>query len=305
MSTYMRIVILAGTLMALPIGAVAGDVLDATVLRRELAQVLARVEQLEAANTRLEAALATHRNPEKDQAFAHRIEDIELEVVSMRRQTQMIETVAGVSAGAALTLVAALALSPALAGQGQGEPSALEALGQRLFFDTALSEPAGQSCASCHAPPLFTDFTYDNLGVPRHPDNPFYRLPAKFNAAGEQFVDRGLGGALKQREQDGKFKVPTLRNVALRGPYMHNGYFATLAGVVDFYNDRDVRPLCASHRLSEAVAQARGCWPAPEVIVNVNRDELGQLGLDREAVADIVAFLGTLTDGWQGDAGTP
>ncbi|MEW6133663.1 MAG: cytochrome-c peroxidase [Pseudomonadota bacterium] len=185
---------------------------------------------------------------------------------------------------------------------GKTRLSKQEMRGLRLFE----AEDKG-NCAACHPsrpgpkgePPLFTDFSYDNLGVPRNPDNPFYRLPAKYNPAGELFVDRGLGGALNKPSEDGKFKVPTLRNIAITGPYMHNGYFKTLEGVVAFYNDRDVRPQCDSNRVREAEALEQKCWPAPEVISNVNKDELGDLGLTPREIADIVAFMKTLTDGWQ------
>lgn len=185
---------------------------------------------------------------------------------------------------------------------GKAKLTKQEMRGLRLFE----AEDKG-NCAACHPskpgpkgePPLFTDFSYDNLGIPRNPDNPFYRLPAKYNPAGELFVDRGLGGALKKASEDGKFKVPTLRNIAVTGPYMHNGYFKTLEGVTTFYNDRDVRPQCDSNRVGEAEALKQKCWPAPEVISNVNKDELGDLGLTPREIADIVAFMKTLTDGWQ------
>jgi len=181
---------------------------------------------------------------------------------------------------------------------GQGGLSDQELRGLRLYED----ERKG-NCAACHPsrpgprgePPLFTDFTYDNLGVPRKPGNPFYALPKRFNPQGRAFTDRGLGAVVKRRAEDGKFKVPTLRNIARTAPYMHNGYFATLRGVVAFYNDRDVRPACPGE-MTEADALARGCWPKPEVPRNVNRDELGRLGLTDQEVDDIVAFLRTLDD---------
>lgn len=184
---------------------------------------------------------------------------------------------------------------------GKAQLTDRERRGLRLFE----AEDKG-NCAACHPsqpgpqgePPLFTDFTYDNLGVPRNPRNPFYTLPANLNPAGPLFVDRGLGGALKLRQEDGKFKVPTLRNIADTGPYMHNGYFETLEGVVAFYNDRDIRPLCPTNQVAEADALAQGCWPAAEVITNVNREELGKLGLNTQEMADIVAFMKTLSDGW-------
>jgi cytochrome c peroxidase len=122
------------------------------------------------------------------------------------------------------------------------------------------------NCAACHpsrtdngAKPLFTDFTYDNLGVPKNPDNPFYALPADLNPAGKGFVDRGLGGSLKKAAEYGKFKVPTLRNIEITAPYMHNGYFKTLRGVVEFYNSRDTRPACADERVNDTQALADGC----------------------------------------------
>ena len=185
---------------------------------------------------------------------------------------------------------------------GKTKLSAQELRGLRLFED----EKKG-NCAACHPsrpgpqgePPLFTDFTYDNLGVPRNPANPYYRLDQAHNPEGDLFVDRGLGGELKKRAEDGKFKVPTLRNIALTGPYMHNGYFRTLEGVMAFYNSRDNRPLCAQPLVDADEAMKRKCWPAPEVIGNVNRDELGRLGLTRREEEDIVAFMKTLTDGYR------
>jgi cytochrome c peroxidase len=82
---------------------------------------------------------------------------------------------------------------------------------------------------------------------------------------------------------------------------MHNGYFRTLRGVVAFYNDRDVRPACAA-AATEAEALQRGCWPPPEVAANVNKEELGRLGLTEQEVDDIVAFMETLTDGYVAEA---
>jgi len=145
------------------------------------------------------------------------------------------------------------------------------------------------NCAACHPstptiegiPPLFTDFTYDNLGTPLNPENPFYLLPPELNPDGIEFVDLGLGVIVNDPEQNGKFRVPTLRNVAITTPYMHNGVFKTLFSVLAFYNTRDILE-----------------WPAPEVTENVNMDEMGDLGLSNQELEDLVAFLGTLTDGW-------
>ena len=78
---------------------------------------------------------------------------------------------------------------------------------------------------------------------------------------------------------------------------MHNGYFKTLSGLVHFYNTRDVKPVC-SGSLTEREALARDCWPAPEVMANVNSNELGNLGLSQAEERAIVDFMGTLSDGY-------
>jgi cytochrome c peroxidase len=172
-----------------------------------------------------------------------------------------------------------------------------EKLGLELFEGTAL-------CSECHLTepgpggrPLFTDFTYDNLGVPKNPQNPFYDMPRKWNPDGAAWIDPGLGGFLKgagyppevYEAEWGKHKVPTLRNVDLRPyegfvkAYGHNGYFKSLEEIVHFYNTRDVSP----------------GWPDPaEVAVNVNTEELGNLGLTADEEAAIVAFMKTLSDGY-------
>lgn len=184
---------------------------------------------------------------------------------------------------------------------GKVRLSAQELRGLKLFEDKKKG-----NCAACHpsrpdergAAPLFTDFTYDNLGVPKNPANDFYWMPGQFNPDGRKFVDKGLGAVLQRETENGKFKVPTLRNVALTAPYMHNGYFQTLRGAVEFYNSRDRRSRCAKAAVSEADAHKQRCWPEPEEPDNVNDEELGRLGLNAREVDDIVAFLHTLTDGW-------
>ena len=80
--------------------------------------------------------------------------------------------------------------------------------------------------------------------------------------------------------------------------YMHNGFFKSLKSVVHFYNTRDVKDECPG-LYTEAEALAEDCWPAPEVAENVNTDELGDLGLTDEEEAAIVAFLKTLSDGFE------
>ncbi|KPL21654.1 MAG: cytochrome C [Phycisphaerae bacterium SM1_79] len=186
---------------------------------------------------------------------------------------------------------------------GLAELSDEEVWGLKLFNGKAM-------CSACHIsepgpdgePPLFTDFTYDNLGVPKNPENPFYGMDdvlledgTPINPEGADWIDPGLGGFLQTRpewqhlaaDNMGKHKVPTLRNVDKRPgkkfpkAYMHNGVFKSLEEVVHFYNTRDVED-----------------WPPPEVPENVNRDELGDLGLTPEEEAAIVAFMKTLSDGY-------
>jgi len=187
--------------------------------------------------------------------------------------------------------------------KGMAKLSKEEQAGHALFMGRA-------KCAKCHIAsgqqPLFTDYTFDNLGLPKNPENPVYlRDPG--------FVDVGLGGFLASRTDYtayaaanmGKHKVPTTRNVAL-GPeglvkaYGHNGYFKSLWGIVHFYNTRDVLDRCPGD-YTEAEALAANCWPAPEVAENVNTAELGNLGLSRADEDAIVAFLKTLSDGYAPD----
>lgn len=193
--------------------------------------------------------------------------------------------------------------------QGIGKLSAQESRGLAVFE----SENKG-NCAACHVSrpsaqgrkrPLFTDFSYDNLGVPKNIGNQFFQQDMAFNPEGYSFIDRGLGLVVRNsvREpqseglyQEGKFKVPTLRNIEKTGPYMHNGYFKTLRAVVLFYNFRDVWPRCEDAWTPEEKALELKCWPAPEVPLNVNRNELGHLGLTLGEIDDLLAFLKTLTD---------
>lgn len=167
------------------------------------------------------------------------------------------------------------------------------------------------NCAACHPnrpmvkgePPLFTDFSYDNIGVPKNADNPFYIISSKFNPDGSTFVDLGLGGHLNISAEDGKFKVPTLRNIALTSPYTHNGYFTKLRNVVEFYNTRKVKRRCAEPLTNETQSLEQKCWATPEVSQNVNFGEMGNLKLSQRDIDDLVAFLETLTDGY--DAKSP
>jgi cytochrome c peroxidase len=151
-------------------------------------------------------------------------------------------------------------------------------------------------------PPLLSDFSYDNLGIPKS-TNPLI--------AGNP-VDYGLGDASRVAElatlnpvvvdyedgpatfEKGKFKVSSLRNLAKTAPYAHNGYFATMKEIVHFYNTRDALPKC--EELGITAVEGVNCWPTSEVPDTVNGDELGNLGLSGAQEDKIVAFLKTLSD---------
>jgi cytochrome c peroxidase len=153
---------------------------------------------------------------------------------------------------------------------GQVQLTEQEQRGLALFSDTS---EMGAKCANCHSMstdnpsgrPLFTNFGHQNIGTPANPANPFYEMPKRFNPAGTSYADLGLGtGPLKSCYSElGKFKIPSLRNVALTPPYEHNGVFATLTEVVNFNNTRDVLPPC-----EEGGEPGVDCWPAFEVPIN-------------------------------------
>lgn len=202
---------------------------------------------------------------------------------------------------------------------GKAKLTDQEKRGLELFND-----PNKGNCNACHPSgtgpyaekPLFTDYSYDNLGIPKNPLNPFY-YESSFNPAGLNWVDQGLGGYLASRVDEfanfadqnrGKFKVPSLRNVDKRPTprfvkaYGHNGYFKSLKRIVQFYNTRDVLPQCSSLAgvtYVDAIAGLLGCWPAAELPFTVNHNELGHLGLTDAEEDAIVAFLQTLTDGYK------
>lgn len=120
--------------------------------------------------------------------------------------------------------------------------------GRHLFFGKA-------NCGNCHVPPLFTDVAFHNLGVGWSEDGPVD--PGRFEATGDP-------------RHQGAFKTPSLRDVALTAPYMHDGSLPTLRNVVEFYN--------------------KGCRPNPGV-----SPQVGPLNLSDDELDALVAFLKTLT----------
>jgi len=174
--------------------------------------------------------------------------------------------------------------------RGEVKLSADEDQGRVLFFSTLTN------CTSCHLlettrlgeGETFTNHRYFNIGVPTN------AAVRGVNGRPPGHVDRGLrdNPAVSDDAQSGKFRVPTLRNVAVTAPYMHNGVFKELDTAIFFYNQHLVKN--AGNALNPETGRP---WGAPEVPATVDRDKLG-LGqpLDEERIALIIAFLKTLTD---------
>lgn len=157
-----------------------------------------------------------------------------------------------------------------------------EQLGLSLF------EGKGR-CNACHTTTphpqtgrvMFTNYHYYNLGIPRNPNNPFYTTFSSINPQGSAAIDLGLGAVVNDSNQNGKFRVPTLRNIQYTGPYFHNGYAGTLQEAVHFVNARDVAD-----------------FPEPEVRQNVAHQITGNAMLSDEEENAIIAFLYCLSDGY-------
>jgi cytochrome c peroxidase len=185
---------------------------------------------------------------------------------------------------------------------------------------TAANSPSVETAAD--VAPLFSDFTANNIGLPKNLALPYYceTKPDEYgytaNPMGFAYIDLGVGGFLNntgaapnpntlQWKQlaplfNGMFQTATLRNVDMRPrpnfvkEYMHNGYLKSLKQVVHFYNTSQALPRCAQGSKGEKVT----CWPQPEYPATLNTTQLGNLGLTSDEEDDIVAFLQTLTDGF-------
>lgn len=179
---------------------------------------------------------------------------------------------------------------------GRATLSSAEIRGWALF-----NNPNKGNCASCHVstsvngvPPLFTDFTYDNLGLPRNPE---IKANADFN-----YFDLGICGPSRtdlanRGDLCGAFKVPTLRNVAKTAPYFHNGVIKTLREAVKFYATRDTNPELwypAGQKFNDLPSQYQRNVNTTEV--PYNRVAGDYPALDDNEIDDVVAFLNTLTD---------
>jgi len=188
---------------------------------------------------------------------------------------------------------------------GKARFTAAQLRGYRLFND-----PGAGNCAACHLdtptrdglPPLFTDFQYEALGAPRNPALAVNRDP--------RYYDLGLCGPYRsdlsrQTQYCGMFLTPSLRNVATRHVFFHNGVFRSLEQVLDFYVNRDLHPArFYSRDASGRVVRYDDLPPryrgnVDRVDAPLNRRPGDPPALTRAQIRDVIAFLETLTDGYR------
>ena len=189
--------------------------------------------------------------------------------------------------------------------QGKARLSAAELRGLKLFND-----PSRANCAGCHVsqvspdhlPPLFTDTQYEALSVPRN-----NALPINHDAS---YHDLGVCGPVRkdmagQTQYCGMFLTPTLRNTASRGVYFHNGIYHSLREVMRFYNLRSVDPGQIYPRNKDGHLQInndipRAYWSNIDTTDAPFNRRPGQAPAMTDAdINDIIAFLGTLDDGYR------
>jgi cytochrome c peroxidase len=189
-----------------------------------------------------------------------------------------------------------------LAGEAKLTPQ--ETRGLALFND-----PAKGNCAKCHVskrgkdgtPPQFTDYGLVALGAPRN-----RAIPAN---ADPNYFDLGICGPYRTdfvgyAKYCGLFMTPTLRNVATRKVFFHNGVFQSLRQVMDFYVERDTKPEKWYPRGLDGSVRKFDDLPA-EYQDNINaeppfdRKAGGEPALTSREIEDIIAFMQTLTDGFR------
>ncbi|SIS68137.1 cytochrome-c peroxidase [Phaeovulum vinaykumarii] len=175
--------------------------------------------------------------------------------------------------------------------RGEIELTPEEDLGRVLFFSQQFT-----NCNLCHQlrrsptdpAETFSNYEYHNIGVPAN------TAVRAVNGLGADHVDAGLAAnpQVSDPAAQGRFRVPGLRNVAVTGPYMHNGVFADLRTVILFYNKYN------SRRPDRQINPETGApWAPPEVAANLSRDLLEEgPALDDRRIDALVAFLEALTD---------
>lgn len=174
--------------------------------------------------------------------------------------------------------------------RGEYSLSTLEEMGRSLFFSPLTN------CSTCHMQnrsslkerETFTNYRYHNIGVPVN------RALRARNGLGDTHRDPGVlaNPAVDDPALAGKFKVPSLRNVAVTAPYMHNGVFRDLSTAVMFYNKYTV-----NSRQSRTNPETGKPWGETEFTHTVDTDLLSQgQPIDAGRAQALIAFLKTLTD---------
>lgn len=175
--------------------------------------------------------------------------------------------------------------------KGEYQPTEQEELGMTLFFSNQFT-----NCNKCHQLQqlpeaqleTFSNYTYQNIGVPVN------SALRSANGKGAAHIDHGLlePGTIDDAAQDGKFRVPTLRNVAITAPYMHNGVFQELRTVMQFYNK-----YLQKGSKAQINPETGSNWGAPEVAANLATEKLeAGRALDAKSIDALVAFMEMLTD---------
>ena len=189
--------------------------------------------------------------------------------------------------------------------RNQAELSEQELRGLALF-----NSPTKGNCAACHpsargadgSMPLFTDFSYDNLGLPRNPEIQANADPKHFDLG---LCARAGADVAGRKDLCGSFKVPSLRNVALRQALFHNGVFKSLKDALTFYVQRDTNPEKWYSRNPDGSVDKFDDLPAEyHAFVNTteapyNRRPGEAPALSDAEIDDVIAFLKTLNDGYQ------
>jgi cytochrome c peroxidase len=188
---------------------------------------------------------------------------------------------------------------------GRAQLSEQEARGLKLFDD-----PKKGNCAACHLDkptknrlaPAFTDYEFEALAAPRNRNLTVNRDPKFFDEGACGPTRRDLA---KAQSFCGLFKTPTLRNVATRRVFFHNGVFHSLEDVVRFYVERETRPgSWYPHKADGSVEMYDDLPPSHHANVDVSDAPFnGHRGekpaLNDQEIKDVVAFLKTLTDDYQ------
>jgi len=172
--------------------------------------------------------------------------------------------------------------------RGEETFTAQEELGRTLFFSQQFT-----NCNACHqlnTSPFyeretFTNYRYENIGVPVN-----WLVREKNGVFDKKDAGLLLNPQVDDHQERGKFRVPTLRNIAVTGPYMHNGVFQDLRTVIEFYDRFNNK----SRRINP---ETNALWARPEWPKTVNLTELEKgPALTDQKIDALVAFLNTLTD---------